>query len=153
MDHLPFQGRKYCEYDFQTLFAPCCAKCKSFITGRVIRRVQDCSVWPFRLELFQLDDQLDFQKVLFSLTVNAIIWVYLLLLAVSWIYALICLLGWISINFRLSIAGDISKSFHSVSSNFFLSHLIDSLIRSIESPRFISLHWERNDEGVLPSWL
>ena len=22
-----FEGRKYCEYDFQMLFAPCCARC------------------------------------------------------------------------------------------------------------------------------
>ncbi|CAG0894766.1 unnamed protein product [Darwinula stevensoni] len=31
-----FQGRKYCEYDFRILYAPCCGKCGEFITGRVI---------------------------------------------------------------------------------------------------------------------
>nr|CAG4651798.1 EOG090X05KU [Triops cancriformis] len=32
-----FEGRKYCEHDFQMLFAPCCGKCKEFIIGRVIK--------------------------------------------------------------------------------------------------------------------
>jgi len=32
-----YEGRKYCEGDFNVLFAPCCAKCKSFIVGRVIK--------------------------------------------------------------------------------------------------------------------
>jgi hypothetical protein len=32
-----FEGRKYCEHDFQVLFAPCCSKCGEFIIGRVIR--------------------------------------------------------------------------------------------------------------------
>ena len=32
-----FDNRKYCEHDFQVLFAPCCGKCSEFITGRVIR--------------------------------------------------------------------------------------------------------------------
>lgn len=25
--HLQFEGRKYCEHDFQMLFAPCCGSC------------------------------------------------------------------------------------------------------------------------------
>ena len=32
-----FEGRRYCQHDFQVLFAPCCAKCSEFILGRVIR--------------------------------------------------------------------------------------------------------------------
>ncbi|XP_055334798.1 LIM and senescent cell antigen-like-containing domain protein 1 isoform X1 [Paramacrobiotus metropolitanus] len=32
-----FEGRKYCEHDFQVLYAPCCAKCNEFIIGRVIK--------------------------------------------------------------------------------------------------------------------
>nr|XP_023017260.1 LIM and senescent cell antigen-like-containing domain protein 1 isoform X1 [Leptinotarsa decemlineata]XP_023017261.1 LIM and senescent cell antigen-like-containing domain protein 1 isoform X1 [Leptinotarsa decemlineata] len=32
-----FDGRKYCEHDFQVLFAPCCNKCGEFIIGRVIK--------------------------------------------------------------------------------------------------------------------
>lgn len=32
-----FEKRKYCQHDFQVLFAPCCGKCSEFITGRVIR--------------------------------------------------------------------------------------------------------------------
>ena len=32
-----FEKRKYCQHDFQVLFAPCCEKCSEFITGRVIR--------------------------------------------------------------------------------------------------------------------
>lgn len=32
-----FEGRKYCEHDFQVLFAPCCGKCGEFIIGRVIK--------------------------------------------------------------------------------------------------------------------
>lgn len=32
-----FEGRKYCEHDFQVLFAPCCGKCNEFIIGRVIK--------------------------------------------------------------------------------------------------------------------
>ncbi|KAI5646949.1 LIM domain-containing protein [Phthorimaea operculella] len=32
-----FEGRKYCERDFQVLFAPCCGKCGEFIIGRVIK--------------------------------------------------------------------------------------------------------------------
>ncbi|CAF1266367.1 unnamed protein product [Adineta steineri] len=35
-------GRKYCERDFQMLFAPCCAECKHPIVGRVIRALQKC---------------------------------------------------------------------------------------------------------------
>ncbi|EAW95334.1 LIM and senescent cell antigen-like domains 2, isoform CRA_e [Homo sapiens] len=29
-----FEGRKYCEHDFQMLFAPCCGSCGEFIIGR-----------------------------------------------------------------------------------------------------------------------
>jgi len=32
-----FEGRKYCEHDFQVLFAPCCGKCGEFVIGRVIK--------------------------------------------------------------------------------------------------------------------
>ncbi|CAH1635658.1 unnamed protein product [Spodoptera littoralis] len=32
-----FEGRKYCERDFQVLFAPCCGKCGEFVIGRVIK--------------------------------------------------------------------------------------------------------------------
>ncbi|CAG0915355.1 unnamed protein product [Notodromas monacha] len=32
-----FDGRRYCEHDFQVLFAPCCGKCNEFIIGRVIK--------------------------------------------------------------------------------------------------------------------
>lgn len=32
-----FEGRKYCEHDFQVLFAPCCGKCGKFVIGRVIK--------------------------------------------------------------------------------------------------------------------
>ncbi|XP_045496675.1 LIM and senescent cell antigen-like-containing domain protein 1 isoform X1 [Colias croceus] len=32
-----FEGRKYCERDFQVLFAPCCGKCREFVIGRVIK--------------------------------------------------------------------------------------------------------------------
>lgn len=28
--HLQFEGRKYCEHDFQMLFAPCCHQCGEF---------------------------------------------------------------------------------------------------------------------------
>ncbi|CAF4772763.1 unnamed protein product [Rotaria sp. Silwood1] len=36
------EDRKYCERDFQMLFAPCCAECKQSIVGRVIRALQKC---------------------------------------------------------------------------------------------------------------
>ncbi|CAF3159464.1 unnamed protein product [Rotaria sp. Silwood2] len=36
------EGRKYCERDFQMLFAPCCAECKQAIVGRIIRALQKC---------------------------------------------------------------------------------------------------------------
>ncbi|XP_067949220.1 LIM and senescent cell antigen-like-containing domain protein 1 isoform X2 [Watersipora subatra] len=32
-----FEGRKYCEHDFQVLYAPCCNKCGEFVIGRVIK--------------------------------------------------------------------------------------------------------------------
>ena len=32
-----FDGRQYCEYDFQTLYAPCCRACDEYIIGRVIK--------------------------------------------------------------------------------------------------------------------
>ncbi|XP_026128500.1 LIM and senescent cell antigen-like-containing domain protein 2 [Carassius auratus] len=32
-----FEDRKYCEHDFQMLFAPCCRQCGEFIIGRVIK--------------------------------------------------------------------------------------------------------------------
>ncbi|XP_076348488.1 LIM and senescent cell antigen-like-containing domain protein 1 isoform X2 [Tachypleus tridentatus] len=36
-----FEQRKYCEYDFQVLYAPCCGRCKEFITGRVIKALKN----------------------------------------------------------------------------------------------------------------
>ncbi|KAM8791147.1 LIM and senescent cell antigen-like-containing domain protein 2 isoform 1-T1 [Rhynchonycteris naso] len=36
-----FEGRKYCEYDFQMLFAPCCGSCGEFIIGRVIKAMNN----------------------------------------------------------------------------------------------------------------
>ncbi|CAF3145155.1 unnamed protein product [Rotaria socialis] len=36
------EDRKYCERDFQMLFAPCCAECKQAIVGRIIRALQKC---------------------------------------------------------------------------------------------------------------
>ncbi|XP_076370264.1 LIM and senescent cell antigen-like-containing domain protein 1 isoform X1 [Tachypleus tridentatus] len=36
-----FDGRKYCEYDFQVLYAPCCGRCREFITGRVIKALKN----------------------------------------------------------------------------------------------------------------
>lgn len=35
-----FEKRKYCEYDFQVLFAPSCKRCNEFIIGRVIKAMQ-----------------------------------------------------------------------------------------------------------------
>ncbi|XP_066846568.1 uncharacterized protein [Anser cygnoides] len=36
-----FEGRKYCEHDFQMLFAPCCHQCGEFIIGRVIKAINN----------------------------------------------------------------------------------------------------------------
>lgn len=36
-----FAGRKYCEHDYQVLFAPCCGKCRQFIIGRVIKALNN----------------------------------------------------------------------------------------------------------------
>ncbi|XP_073711005.1 LIM and senescent cell antigen-like-containing domain protein 2 isoform X2 [Misgurnus anguillicaudatus] len=36
-----FEGRKYCEHDFQILFAPCCQQCGEFIIGRVIKALNN----------------------------------------------------------------------------------------------------------------
>lgn len=36
-----YANRKYCERDFQTLFAPCCGKCRNFIVGRVIKALNN----------------------------------------------------------------------------------------------------------------
>ncbi|CAF1108964.1 unnamed protein product [Adineta steineri] len=49
------EDRKYCERDFQMLFAPCCAECKQAIVGRVIRAIQKC-FHPdcFRCQLCQI---------------------------------------------------------------------------------------------------
>ncbi|CAB4057507.1 LIMS1_2 [Lepeophtheirus salmonis] len=38
-----FEGRKYCEHDFNVLFAPCCGKCGEFIVGRVLKAMS--STW------------------------------------------------------------------------------------------------------------
>ncbi|MBV95342.1 LIM and senescent cell antigen-like-containing domain protein 2, partial [Eschrichtius robustus] len=35
------EGRKYCEHDFQMLFAPCCRTCGEFIIGRVIKAMNN----------------------------------------------------------------------------------------------------------------
>lgn len=32
-----YDGRKYCEHDFNVLFAPCCGRCTEFVVGRVIK--------------------------------------------------------------------------------------------------------------------
>ncbi|KAK2562819.1 LIM and senescent cell antigen-like-containing domain protein 1 [Acropora cervicornis] len=47
-----YDERRYCEDDFQTLFAPCCKQCGKFVIGRVIKAMQanwhpDC----FRCEI------------------------------------------------------------------------------------------------------
>uniref|UniRef100_A0A8C4NMP8 LIM and senescent cell antigen-like-containing domain protein 2 n=2 Tax=Myxinidae TaxID=7762 RepID=A0A8C4NMP8_EPTBU len=36
-----FEGRKYCVYDFQMLFAPTCGQCGEFIVGRVIKAMNN----------------------------------------------------------------------------------------------------------------
>ncbi|XP_022100339.1 LIM and senescent cell antigen-like-containing domain protein 1 [Acanthaster planci] len=36
-----FEGRRYCEHDFQVLFAPCCGKCGEFVIGRVIKAMNN----------------------------------------------------------------------------------------------------------------
>ncbi|XP_041483311.1 LIM and senescent cell antigen-like-containing domain protein 1 [Lytechinus variegatus] len=36
-----FDGRKYCEHDFNVLFAPCCGKCNEFVIGRVIKALNN----------------------------------------------------------------------------------------------------------------
>ena len=36
-----FEGRKYCEHDFNVLYAPCCGKCGEFIVGRVIKAMNN----------------------------------------------------------------------------------------------------------------
>ncbi|EPY75940.1 hypothetical protein CB1_001533084 [Camelus ferus] len=51
-----FEGRKYCEHDFQMLFAPCCGSCGEFIVGRVIKAMN--SNWHpgcFRCELCDVE--------------------------------------------------------------------------------------------------
>ncbi|XP_065059889.1 LIM and senescent cell antigen-like-containing domain protein 1 [Rhopilema esculentum] len=47
-----YDGRQYCEYDFQQLYAPCCNSCGEYVIGRVIKAMHanwhpDC----FRCEL------------------------------------------------------------------------------------------------------
>lgn len=42
LEHFDFNGRKYCERDFRTLFAPCCSKCDYYIIGRFIRALNKC---------------------------------------------------------------------------------------------------------------
>ncbi|KAI5941706.1 LIM and senescent cell antigen-like-containing domain protein 2 [Manis javanica] len=51
-----FEGRKYCEHDFQMLFAPCCGACGEFIIGRVIKAMNN-SWHPgcFRCELCDVE--------------------------------------------------------------------------------------------------
>lgn len=36
-EYYEFESRKYCEHDFNMLFAPKCQKCKQFIKGKVIK--------------------------------------------------------------------------------------------------------------------
>ncbi|ELW62205.1 LIM and senescent cell antigen-like-containing domain protein 2 [Tupaia chinensis] len=53
---LVFEGRKYCEHDFQMLFAPCCGSCGEFIVGRVIKAMNNN--WHpacFRCELCEVE--------------------------------------------------------------------------------------------------
>lgn len=42
LQYYDFNGRKYCERDFRTLFAPCCAKCNQYIIGRFLRVLGKC---------------------------------------------------------------------------------------------------------------
>lgn len=51
-----YDDRKYCERDFQILFAPCCGKCNSFIIGRVIKAM-NASWHPecFRCEMCEIE--------------------------------------------------------------------------------------------------
>ncbi|CAL8077333.1 unnamed protein product [Calicophoron daubneyi] len=37
-----FEGRKYCKYDYQVMFAPFCHKCHEFIMGKVVRAIGRC---------------------------------------------------------------------------------------------------------------
>ncbi|EGV98420.1 LIM and senescent cell antigen-like-containing domain protein 1 [Cricetulus griseus] len=49
-----FEVRKYCEQDFQMLFAPCCHQCGEFVIGRVSKAMNNS--WNpecFRCELCQ----------------------------------------------------------------------------------------------------
>ncbi len=32
-----YEGRQYCAYDYEQLFAPVCCRCNEFVLGRVIR--------------------------------------------------------------------------------------------------------------------
>lgn len=51
-----FEGRKYCEHDFQMLFAPCCGFCGEFVIGRVIKAMN--ANWHpgcFRCELCDVE--------------------------------------------------------------------------------------------------
>ncbi|MEJ1286342.1 hypothetical protein NN561_017349 [Cricetulus griseus] len=51
-----FEGRKYCEHDFQMLFAPCCGFCGEFVIGRVIKAMN--TNWHpgcFRCELCDVE--------------------------------------------------------------------------------------------------
>ena len=41
-EYYEYGGRKYCEKDFQTLFAPCCHHCNKYINGRFIRALGKC---------------------------------------------------------------------------------------------------------------
>lgn len=42
LEYFNFNGRKYCDQDFRTLFAPCCSKCDHYIIGRYIRALNKC---------------------------------------------------------------------------------------------------------------
>lgn len=39
---LQFEGRKYCEHDFNMLFAPCCGKCSEYIYMHSTHSIQGC---------------------------------------------------------------------------------------------------------------
>ncbi|RCN51686.1 LIM domain protein [Ancylostoma caninum] len=44
-DYFKLDGRFYCRHDFEVLYAPICAKCNSFVLGKVMRSA-NCSFHP-----------------------------------------------------------------------------------------------------------
>lgn len=41
-EYFEFGGRKYCDRDFKTLFAPCCSGCNQYIIGGFVRALNKC---------------------------------------------------------------------------------------------------------------